>query len=236
MASDDTRTRILNAAGPIFAEKGYEAATVREICHEAGVNLASVNYYFGGKQRLYLEAVARAHPVKLGPKSGFAWPQGTPAATKLRDFIRGILGRLLEEKSGTWQEQLLVREIMNPTPACRELLRERFQSAFAQLLEILDEVLPAEMPPHKRHQVGLSVVGQCVYYRSARRILPLILGEDELQAYYGVEQLAEHISQIILAALGLEPPIACRDQRKPAGCGSTPAVAGDPVRSQQRPD
>ena len=43
---DDTATRVLNAAGPIFAEKGFKDATVREICSAAGVNLASVNYYF----------------------------------------------------------------------------------------------------------------------------------------------------------------------------------------------
>jgi AcrR family transcriptional regulator len=48
-AADDTATRVLNAAGLIFAEKGFKDATVREICSAAGVNLASVNYYFRDK-------------------------------------------------------------------------------------------------------------------------------------------------------------------------------------------
>ena len=51
MSTDDTASRLLNAAGPIFAEKGYQNATVREICAAAGVNLASVNYYFRDKER-----------------------------------------------------------------------------------------------------------------------------------------------------------------------------------------
>ena len=61
MTTDDARTRMLNAAGPIFADKGFAAATVREICQQAEVNLAGVNYYFGDKERLYIETVKSAH-------------------------------------------------------------------------------------------------------------------------------------------------------------------------------
>jgi len=61
MSEDDARTRILNVAGPIFAEKGFQATTIREICGQANVNVAAVNYHFGDKERLYTEAVKRAH-------------------------------------------------------------------------------------------------------------------------------------------------------------------------------
>ena len=59
--SAGTRSRILNAAGPVFADKGFRDATVRDICQAASVNLASVNYHFGDKQRLYIESVKEAH-------------------------------------------------------------------------------------------------------------------------------------------------------------------------------
>src|SRR5882724_2935620 len=51
--ADDTRTKMLDSAGQVFAESGYQAATVREICARAGVNVALVNYYFGDKLELY---------------------------------------------------------------------------------------------------------------------------------------------------------------------------------------
>ena len=55
---DTTRERIADAAGEIFAERGFDGTTVRDICQRAGANIAAVNYYFGDKQRLYLEALA----------------------------------------------------------------------------------------------------------------------------------------------------------------------------------
>jgi TetR/AcrR family transcriptional regulator, regulator of cefoperazone and chloramphenicol sensitivity len=59
--SSDTEKRLLDAAGEVFAEFGYRAATVRQICEKAGANVAAVNYYFRDKEGLYL-AVLRSVP------------------------------------------------------------------------------------------------------------------------------------------------------------------------------
>src|SRR5438445_461215 len=55
--NDPTRQRLLDAAGPIFAEKGCQTASVRDITDRAGVNVSAVNYYFRSKEQLYLETV-----------------------------------------------------------------------------------------------------------------------------------------------------------------------------------
>lgn len=57
---EDTRSRLLSAASRLFAEKGYDHATVRDICAAAGVNIALVNYHFKSKEGLYKEN-GRAH-------------------------------------------------------------------------------------------------------------------------------------------------------------------------------
>jgi AcrR family transcriptional regulator len=46
---DVTREKLMKVAGPIFADRGYQATTIREICGEAGANVAAVNYHFGDK-------------------------------------------------------------------------------------------------------------------------------------------------------------------------------------------
>ena len=54
-AQEETRWRLLQAATEVFAEVGYHAATTREICKRAEVNLASIHYYYGDKAELYRE-------------------------------------------------------------------------------------------------------------------------------------------------------------------------------------
>ncbi|WP_038088601.1 TetR/AcrR family transcriptional regulator [Tumebacillus flagellatus] len=56
--NEDVKARILAAAKKLFAEKGYSATSIRQICEEAGANVALVSYHFGGKEKL-LDAVLR---------------------------------------------------------------------------------------------------------------------------------------------------------------------------------
>ena len=52
----DTKSKLIEAAIPLFPQKGYAGVSIREIADAAGVNSASISYYFGGKEGLY-EAV-----------------------------------------------------------------------------------------------------------------------------------------------------------------------------------
>ena len=65
VVSQDTKARIIEAAGQVFANKGFEAATIREICRLAQVNLAAINYHFGDKQRLYVGHVGDSRCYRL---------------------------------------------------------------------------------------------------------------------------------------------------------------------------
>ena len=56
MAYNNKHIQIIESAENLFAKKGYEATTVRNIAEEAGINIAMISYYFGSKEKL-LEAV-----------------------------------------------------------------------------------------------------------------------------------------------------------------------------------
>ena len=105
------------------------------------------------------------------------WPPGTPPAAKLRHFIHQVLTHMLLLKDEPWQSRLMMREIINPTPAGKRSLRDHFRQGFQQLQSILDEILPPDMPDYKRHQIGLSIMGQCSLYRGLGKILPLVIDQ-----------------------------------------------------------
>src|SRR5215471_9832943 len=56
-----TRRRLVEVAGEVFGEQGFDRATGKEICRRAGVNAAAVNYHFDGIEGLYIAVVREAH-------------------------------------------------------------------------------------------------------------------------------------------------------------------------------
>ena len=58
---DNTRDKILEAASELFAEKGFQNTTVRDICKKSGAYQLSINYHFGGKENLFREVLLKAY-------------------------------------------------------------------------------------------------------------------------------------------------------------------------------
>ncbi len=144
--TEDTKKRLLEAAGHIFSERGYELATVREICDRAGANIASVNYYFGDKQRLYIDAVREAQCARVEQVPLPEWQPGMPPAERLREFIHVMLSRMLHAERPAWHLGLMLRELASPTAACVEVVNDYIRPMADELERILVPLLPAGMP------------------------------------------------------------------------------------------
>jgi AcrR family transcriptional regulator len=200
---DDARTRLLETAGEIFAEKGFKAATVREICSAAGANIAAVNYYFGDKQRLYVEAVKHAHVCRFSEVPSF--PEGMPAELKLFAFIRGMVTNILDKTRPDWHPKLMLREMVEPTEACRELTEQRIRPMASILFGVMTELLPPGTPAVTIHMTAFSVIGQCLFYRVQEPVARLLMPPGEFDALT-IDQIAAHIATLMLTALGRSLP------------------------------
>src|SRR5580700_6290421 len=91
---DDTRTKLLDAAGQVFAESGFQAATVREICARAGVNIALVNYHFGDKLELYTEVLRHSVGASGNGIINQAIAGTAPPEKAFRELIHAMLLRV----------------------------------------------------------------------------------------------------------------------------------------------
>ncbi len=198
---DSTKRKILLAAGPIFAVKGFRSATVREICDSAGVNLASINYYFGDKKQLYIDTVIFARQSRVEQVPDPERIPGTPAEDQLRAYISMLLNRMLALKSAPWQVRLLMREVMEPTEACRKMVQDFFRPFLEGLMTIVDEIVERELTAQKRMQLAFSIVGQCMYYRFAGSITAWVLEDEGIETGFEIEELVEHVTQFSMHSL-----------------------------------
>lgn len=196
---DDTRAKMIESAGPIFAAHGFDQATVRDICAAAGVNVASIGYYFGDKMGLYLEVVrhVRNECAKQFPLSELP---GRSKEERLNAFVRTMLQRMLSGDHSGWQSQLMMREMNRPTEAFREMVEDYMRPLMDQLKSLLSEFVPHDIEPHRLDQLALSVVGQCLYYRVGRQVIQQLIEKESREKHYDVDSLARHIASVAISA------------------------------------
>ncbi len=211
------RDKILDSAGRVFAERGYKSATIRQICQAADANVAAVNYYFGDKEQLYLETVKQAHLRLTAQFPLVAWEEHATAAAKLKGFVAALLARMIGGKATRWEQQLMLREVLHPTRACRELVEQYFRPQLELLLRIVGELLPDDTPAHRQRQVAFSIIGQCLFYRIAGDIVEMMAPKDD-QNHFAIEKLADHITAFSLAAISrtCHPDDQDNDTHRPA--------------------
>lgn len=204
---DATKLRLVEAAGEVFADKGFEAASIREICQRAEANIAAVNYHFGDKRQLYVAAVR--HAQTCSTESMF--PPGVdittiPATEQLELFIRTMLRQKLDPSQPRWHLELMLREMTRPTEACAQVVDDYIRPLADILATILHQLLP-NMPPEQRAwEVGFSIVAQVLFYQFNQPIIQLLMGNDGYRAL-SVDRLAKFITHFSLAALGYAVPL-----------------------------
>ncbi|MBX3416198.1 MAG: CerR family C-terminal domain-containing protein [Pirellulaceae bacterium] len=201
MSEESTKQKILDSAGPIFAKNGYQKATVRDISEAAGVNLASINYYFGDKEKLYTELLLLARE-KMGGGLSFPNLNSENSPTELLErFVTVLLRKLGIGEEPDWQIQLLVNEFLQPSSSSREIVEGYFRPYFESLLEIIDQLAGTGLNREDRLRLGFSVIGQCLHYRLAGPMISMLAGEDEAQGAFGLEKISHHIARFSIAAI-----------------------------------
>lgn len=199
--SAETHKRLLETAALVFAEHGFAGTTIRMICGRAGVNVAAVNYHFGGKEALYREVlrfVRRRAYEKYPPTYGLP-PNSTPEE-RLHAFVRSFLLRTLGDEENRIFGTLTMREMVEPTGALDMLIEEGIRNLFAELLDIVVALLGKESDQATVESCGRSIIGQCVFFLFGRRVIARMAPEQKF-AKADIEKIAGEIVAFSLNAL-----------------------------------
>ena len=197
----ETRLRLLEAAGEVFAEQGFRRATVREICSRADANIAAVNYHFGDKEKLYIAALQHwlGEALRKFPPDG-GLPPSAPPEQRLHAFIRSWLFRMLGKGMPAWHGKLMAREMSEPTAGFDTILAESARPMANRLSGIVAQLLGPGASERTVRDCALSVAAQCCFYRHAHEMIKRLFpdhnhGADE------IEHLSDHITRFSLAAI-----------------------------------
>jgi AcrR family transcriptional regulator len=208
--SIDKKEHIMDVAVSLFAEKGFEGTSIRDLAHEADVNIAMINYYFGSKEKLFvslLEAKARFMREKIEAV------QNDPSLSeldKINQIIDGYINRFLSQPAfhRVLQQELLVTN--------RELLHQNVTSLFIKNTQDIVAIIEKGIRKKVFRKVDpqllfASIIGTINQVMLSKAMCNILMNNDvNADPYKDPElknRLTKHIKQMVQDHLLIQPEL-----------------------------
>ncbi len=196
-----TKERLLQAAGEVFAEKGYHDATVAEICETAEANIASVNYHFGDKEKLYDKVWRNAFAIT---SEAYPLDGGLSDDASVQDYLysyaSAILHRIFNEDATGLFAKLLYREMASPTLALDKIAKDVLFPQSQHLDGLIVKMLGKELDEQQLFLCKNSIIGQCAFYNFSRPLRERVIGKKNMPEEE-IDRIARHIARFSLGGL-----------------------------------
>lgn len=198
-----TKERILAAAETLFAQRGFDGASLRQLTASAGVNLAAVNYHFGSKEKLVEQVFKRRldalNQHRLAELDKVAGKPETTLENVLAAYIQPAL-ELSHEDNGSLFMRVLARAFAEHDDTLRQFLSDNYGHVMRQFSAEFARLLPHLQKAELYWRIDL-VTGALTHAMSG---FGMIQRKDNVSEQQHREQTAAHL--IRFAAAGLSHP------------------------------
>jgi TetR/AcrR family transcriptional regulator, regulator of cefoperazone and chloramphenicol sensitivity len=176
--SEQTKAALIQAAGELFAERGYSGVTARQVVTRAGVSLGAIPYHFGSMEVLYRETLIEACKAstesdKFRERADHADPQ---------EALRLAVAMSLEgywAADVPWQVKLIEREFLDPSESFRDVIRLKLRPDWVWLCGIVGRAvgLPADSEAVAFGAITMHTLASTflTYRRSIKELAPSLL-------------------------------------------------------------
>jgi AcrR family transcriptional regulator len=198
-----TRERLRQAALELFADRGFDAVTVRDLARHAQANLAAVSYHFGDKLGLYRELIDGAiHAMRALQDQLREATRDDPPEQQLRRYIVTYVTLMAGPHSPQIErlQRLIRQEGAMPSRVSRRVIEHGVLPRLQYCAEIVAKLLECPADDPRVRLCVISIQAQCGFFvrGNARALLPRawrIEGEDEIAT------AAAHIADFSLAGI-----------------------------------
>lgn len=210
------REELLHVAAAVFAERGYQGATMREIARRWGVQQAALYYYFPSKEKI-LEAICGYAISQFIEEIAAIQRARLPVAEKIRRSVRAHVQPLIEDRFYVNAFLFQRRELRKATRRPLDEQSRTYESLWAAMIE--EGKRTGEIPPSLDTRVAvLAILGMC----------NTVARWSRAAAEVGVEQVAETFTRLV--CLGLLGEAEVRDRPRTAAQAARPAPSRRPGR------
>ncbi|MCK9230153.1 MAG: CerR family C-terminal domain-containing protein [Syntrophales bacterium] len=200
----ETRRKLLDAAGVLFAEKGYHTTKTSDICAAAGANVAALHYHFGSKEKMY--ALTWQHEfdksIAKYPPDGGVSPEAS-AVERLRGHTKALVQRSMDPESRDFD--IARREMSNPTGLLSRAITVAMEPLRKMHLELIRAILGPDAAEQDVQLCAMSVHAQCVgalmQARQRRMAAKELTPSPPPMPRFSAEVLTDHIVRFSMAGL-----------------------------------
>jgi len=195
----DARSRLVISALRLFAEKGFEAATTREICDAAGANISAIRYYFGDKAGLY-RAVFNEPIGETRCHTNITEYVTLPLADALGRFFTEFLEPLKKGEEIRLVMKLHFREMIEPTGIRQQAIEAEIKPQHEALVSMLKEHLGLQHVDMDVHRLAFAIIGMAVHFYVGQDVASVI-APQLLNAPKAIDTLAERLAGYALSMI-----------------------------------
>jgi AcrR family transcriptional regulator len=196
MTSQNTREAILAVASSMYADRGYEAVSMRDVAAAVAIQPASLYHHFKDKDALVLAALEHVFASKAAPAQDILRENRAPDQ-RLDAFIDWLARILFDDLTFA---RLVHRELLDGTDERLERLATTvFDEVFTLLSKLISELSNAVDPDFSASSILALVVGHHQLASSLSRLPKGVRGLGQADA------IGEHIKEFVRRSLGLSP-------------------------------
>lgn len=198
----DARSRLISSALRLFAEKGFKAASTREICEAAGVNLSAIRYYFGDKAGLY-RAVFNRPIGETVCHANIAGYLELPLAEALNSFFKEFLVPLKKSEEIRLVMKLYYREMLEPSECWQQEVDSEIKPQHEALVAVLKAHLHLPEIDVDVQRLAFAIIGMAAYFYVGQEVVYAI-SPSVLNSPAAIDALAERLAGYAVAMIESE--------------------------------